>query len=191
MSLVKFEDLPKEAQEQFRKMREDGKRLAEIQDSVTKAALPQKKEKPFYPPLVKKIEPRTPEVRINEPGGQPSRIQLISGRGTTNPAPVVQRKFMGDVITFSNFQAFYDLLAKHPSLYTDKEEITSFVSFVESIPKQCGCVRGTLNERAKDMYGKVLPIIQAKYPEVFSQIKTIVNLQKIIFTDDTLLLLEV
>jgi hypothetical protein len=181
MSAVKFEDLPEKVREQFKQMKEAGEQL-KVRNVVPNMP-PPKKEKPSFPPLVKQIVYHPPEMRGNEPGAQPTPLRIIS-----NPAQI---HTMSDAIEFSGFQPLYDFLVQHKEIYEGREEIVSFTNFVESIPKACGCVRGTLNERAKDMYGKLLPVLQAKYPEVLEQIKNITKLTKIIFKDGTLLLLEV
>lgn len=93
-------------------------------------------------------------------------------------------------IEFADCSAFYLCLQKLEGVEFPPQVI-AFKSIIDSIPNSCGCVKGTLNERAAGQYGCMLPLIQVTNPEFFDNIKKKLEVNQIIFKENENVLLVV
>jgi hypothetical protein len=176
-----------ELQQQYNEMVARGQELA--RSSVEKAKAVLAAAPPVtMPPLVKKVVVNKPEVRQVEEARrtfQSYRAPVLDpNKPMSDNEPVPD-----DTLLINGFQEFRNRIT--PQLQEGRTEIADFTNFVDSIPKACGCVRGNLNQRAEDMYTKLLPVIQVKYPDVFDNFKQTANKAKIIFKEGKTILLEV
>jgi hypothetical protein len=173
-------EMPPHLKEQFDRMIEEGKAMRRP-EVVVPAKTPA-----FIPPLVERVLPptRPSAVAVNSQPPQPPTPIIIKA---SEPSVILE----GKVIIFSGYQAFYDFLKQYPDIATNREELGGLVAVMDSIPRSCGCVRGQLNERAMNAYAQMLPIVQVKYPEVFTEIKNVTQTERIIFKEKDVVLLDV
>lgn len=140
-----------------------------------------------------RIVPQTYEIRKQtRPDSLPNQSGQV-GQSITIPTPEpakTQGTIVENVLTIVGFQEFYNVLKAHPDVINDKK-ISEFVGFVDAIPGACGCVKGQLNGAAQNMYGQMLPLLQAGNPDFFINLKNATQTTKIIFKDKDIVLLEV
>ncbi len=169
---MNLDNLPPNLREQFAKMMEKGQEVVKNHP------------KPNIPQIDNARAPLVTSEDLKTENGFKSVSMMVKPTDS-------QASTIGESLIFVDFRSFYNYLNEHQEIYKNNVELESFVNFVSSLDKGCGCTRGALTEKAKAIYALLLPKLQVETPIVFEQIKNISNSAKIVFKDGATVLLEV
>lgn len=96
---------------------------------------------------------------------------------------------MENELKIKDFFEFYSFASNN--ILKEHEEVSKFITIMDSVSKSCGCVRGVLHERAKGSYERMLPFLEVDCQDFFLKYKEDNNFSKILFFSDEQLLLSV
>jgi hypothetical protein len=95
---------------------------------------------------------------------------------------------MENNLEIKSFEEFYSFVKE---VEMNHEEVNKFITIMDAVPRSCGCVRGALHERAKALYERILPILEADSQDFLNKVKQTKQINKILFFSDGNLLLSV
>jgi hypothetical protein len=93
-------------------------------------------------------------------------------------------------LVFNDYNSFYNFV-KQNNLSSLDNRIKGFVELIDKIPNLCGCVRNQVRDKARNMLGASLPLMQADNAAFFDKVKEVAKVSTIIFKEGELILLSV
>ena len=150
-----------------------------------------KLREPYIPPLVRKVIPsiRNRNIRVR-PEHEHFISPIIVKQQYPESPSVIDNVEDGKKFIISGYDAFFDLIKDNHEI-PEEPEIKDFIATTNRSRSGCPCSRGPIKEAAKNIYARMLPLLQARNSSLFSVLKIQKDSTVLVFKEKDLVLLEV